>query len=201
MTARSISQPRHADAAAQQLGTAAACFDAGTSCAPIDSFAAHVQAANVSITQAGAFQVRQGSSSTPRSARRSLTLEGCSVSSKPLGSRRSPGAAKQPVVPLEIASTALQLTGAPICSFGGKAAGQGAQRVRSGDSSVSSGGDKRVSNSLLCRSQLSGSTGAPSGTESDDGSIIPAGNILAPRRHTSMTLGNESEKAANLCTD
>lgn len=197
MSARSFGQPRRADAAAQQLGTAAASSDAGTSCAPIDSCAAHVQAASVSITQAGAFPVRQGSNGTPRSARRSLTMEGCSVSCKPLDGRRSSGAAKQPVVPMEIASTALQLTGAPICSFGGNAAGVGAQRVRSSDSSVGSASDRLVSNSLLCSSQLSEGTGAPSGTESDDGSMIAAGKALAPRRHTSLTLGNGSERPSS----
>lgn len=200
MTARSIGQPRHADAAAQQLGTAAASSSAGTSCTPIDSCAACMQAASVSITQAEAFPVRQGSNSTPTFARRSLTMEGCSVSSKALGARRSSGAAKQPVVSLQIAPTALQLTGAPIYSFGGSAADVGVHRIRSGDSSVSSGGDKLVSNSLLCSSQLSGSIGAPSGTESDDGSMIAAGKALAPRRHTSITLGNESERSSSSFT-
>lgn len=193
MTARSFGQPRHADAAAQQLGTAAAGFDVGPSCALNDSCAAFMNAANVSIPQAGAFPFRQGSNSTPRSARRSLSMEGCSVSSKPLGARRSLGAAKQPVVPVQIASAALQLSGAPICSIGGKAADLGAQRLRSGNSSVSSGGDK----SLLCTSQLSGSTGALSGTESDDSSMMAAGKALAPRRHTSTTLGNESERPSS----
>ena len=194
MTARSFGQPRGSVAAAQQQGTATACSDAGTSCALNDSCAAFMNAANVSIAQAGALLVRQGSNGTPRSARRSLTLEGCSVNSKALGARRSSGAAK---VPVQIASTALQLNGAPICRFGGSAAGLGAQRLRSGDSSVSSGGDKLVSNSLLCSSQLSGSTGAPPGTESDDGSMMAAGKAMAPRRHTSITLGNESERPSS----
>ena len=202
MTARSFGQPRHADAAAQQVGMAAACCDGGPSCALNDSCAAFMNAANVSIPQAGAFPFRQGSNSTPRSARRSLTLDGCSVSSKPLGARRSLGAAKQPVAPVQIASAALQLTGAPICSIGGKAADLGAQRLRSGNSSVSSGGDKLVSNSLLCTSQLSGSIGALSGTESDDSSMMAAGKALAPRRHTSTTLGmNPRGQAANSCID
>ena len=196
MSARSLGRPRQLDAAAQQQVATAACGNADTDCTLIRSGAAHVNAANVSVTQAGAFPVRQGSTGTLKSGlmpRRSLTLERFPVDSKPLVSRRSLCAAKQPSEPLEVASTALQLMGAPFCSFGGSATGQGGQVLRS-SGSVSSGGNKLARNSLLHSSQLA-EGGAPP-TDLDGGSVTPVVTASAPRRRISRTLGNQLVKWA-----
>ena len=203
MSARSLVWPRPRDAAAlQQVITpaaSAAAADAGTDCTLVIGGAAHVNAANVSVTQAGVYPVRQGSTGTLKSGfmpRRSLTMERLPPGSKPLASRRSLCAAKQPSAPSEVASTALQLMGAPFGSFGGSAAGQGGQLPRSSGSSVSSGGDKLARNSLLYSSQLSEGTAALPATGSDG--VILA--VLAPRRRTSITLGNELAKWAMIAT-
>ena len=193
MSARSLGRPCQRDAAAQQQVATAACSNADTNCPPTRSGAAHVNAANVSVTQAGAFPVRQGSTGSLKSGlmpRRSLTLERFPV--EPLVSRRSLCAAKQPSEPLEVASTALQLMGAPFCSFGGSAAGQGGQLPRGSGSSVGSGGNKLARNSLLHSSQLS--AGAVPATDLDGGIMTPV--VTAPRLCTSMTLGNEAAKWA-----
>lgn len=197
MSARSLGRPHHSNSAAQQpqatAAATAAFADAGSNPASVTSCAAGVNAANVRVTQAGAFPVRQGSDGTSRPGlmpRRSLTTERFPVNPKSLGSRRSPSLVKQPSDPLAFASMALQLTGAPLCDIGGHAAGQGAQLPSSSGSSVSSGADKLVRDSSLYSSQPSERVAASCVTDSHGGSIMPPVPAPAPRRNTSIRLGN-----------
>lgn len=201
MSARSLGRPPPLDAAALQHvvtpAASAASADAGTHSPPVRAGAAHVNAANVCITQAKAFPVRQGSTGTLKTGlmpSRSLTMERFLPDSKPLASKRSLCAAKQPSVPLEVASTALQLTGSPFGSFGSSAAGQGGQLPRSSGTSLSSDSDKLVRSSVLYSSQLSEGTAALPATGPDGGGVIPADTAAAPRRRTFITLGSELAK-------
>lgn len=200
MSARSLGRPRQRDATAlQQVLTpaaSAACANVGTAGPPVRSRsgAAHANAANVSITQAGAFPVRQGSTGALQPGlmpRRSLTMEYFPLDAKPLASRRSLCGAKQHSVPLEVASTALQLMGAPFGSIGGSAAVQGGQLPKGSGSSVSSGCKQLVGNSLLYSPQLSEGTKTLPATDSDGDGMIPAVTASAPRRSTSIKLGDK----------
>ena len=203
MSARSLGRPGRCAAAAVQQGVTPAASavgaNAGTDCNPVRSGA---NAANVSVTQAEAFPVRQGSTVTLKPGmlpRKSLTVQHCPLDAKLLAGRRSLCAAKQHSVPVEVASTALQLMGAPFGSFGGNATGQGGQLASSSGTSVSSGGDKLVRNSLLYSSQSEETMALPA-PDSDGGGARFAVTASAPRHCTSIKLGNKSTKWALIAT-
>ena len=191
MSARSLCRPGGSGSASQQPGATAAaiaaCADAGSDHSPGSDIAARVKA--VSVTQAGAFPVKQGSTGVLRPGlmpRRALTLEHTPAAPTPLGNRRY---TKQPSDPFLVASTALQLTGSPYCCLGESAAGECEHLLRRRHSSASSGGHKDVLNTSLDTSQLSESIATPYVADVDGDSELRI-SAVRPKHSTTVRLGN-----------
>lgn len=188
MSARSIGRPGGSGSASQQSGATAAanaaCDDAGSSHPPGSNRVAHTNA--VSVTQAGAFPVRQGGNGVSRPGlmpRRTLTHE-LFTAPGPLGCHT-----KQPSDVLPVAPTALQLTGSPYCCNGGSAAAECEHILRSCHTSASSDRHKAVIKASLDTSQLSESIAAPYVADSDGDSGLWISGVK-PKQSTTARLGN-----------
>ncbi len=106
-------------------------------------------AANISVTQAGAFLVRQGSSATSRPGLTSsghLTVERFPVSPRLLGRRSvslSKQTSKKALQDSTAAVAALQLTGAPLQSLGSRRTGRLSRELASSSSNAKSSSRSR----------------------------------------------------------
>lgn len=176
MSARSFGRPGGSASALQQPGATAAASaageDAGSDQSPGSDIATPVKA--VSVPQAGAFPVRQGSTGMLRPG----------LMPAPLGNRRY---TKQLSSPLLGASTALQLTGSPYGCPGESAAGECEHLLRSRHSS--SGGDKDVMKTSVDLPQLSDSIAAPYVADSDGDCGLRI-SAVKPKHSTTAWLGN-----------
>lgn len=198
MSATSLGRHSHDDSSLQQKAADAARVSSDKACASVKTQAGNANAASVSVTQAGAFPIRQGSSngvSRPGlMAKSSLTMERFPASAAAFGARRSLSLVKPQTSkgPAAGSSTALQLTGAPLqrCSSNAAAADQYAPLSTSSNSFSSLATRPcALQNGSLPGSQLLPDNAASLGSASNSGSFMPAAKAPAARAKLTNTLG------------